>query len=309
MLKVKFFSIEVEIVYSVPMIIDQLSNYRDFTSQECAVADYIRTNPKELLNVSIHDLAILTYTSAGTILRMCKKLGYKGFTDFKYQFASEYQAIVFTEAHNDFDLFSDSTTIDEMMDRLPLSFFRSVEQTMSNLDKKQIQRILKKLKDADEIIFDGSNISYKLADIIAFKFTEIGFSSRAFSGLSWSHLTTLIETNKKVIAILITFSGENASLIEDAKILKDLDIPYIVVTTNAKSSLLEHADEFIQIFYSQVDYLSTSRFITIVHAIFDNFMALAIHYEKNFYRQHQTMIKQNFELKSEAMKIKNDSTD
>ena len=167
------------------MIIDQINKQNDLTIQEKAVASYIKENPKDILSVSIHDLAILTYTSAGTILRLCKKLGFKGYSEFKYQFVSEYQTLLFQESQKDFDLFSEDTSVDDLIQRMPLSFFRSVEQTMSSIEKQQILRIVKKFNEADELIFLGTGVSYKIADLLAYKFTDVGFYARAFAGVSW----------------------------------------------------------------------------------------------------------------------------
>ena len=250
----------------------------------------------------IHDLAILTYTSAGTILRLCKKLGFKGYSEFRYQFASEYQALMYQESKNNFDLFSEETSLDELIERMPLSFFRSVEQTMTTLEKQQMLRIVRKINDADEIIIDGTSLSYKIADLLAYKFTDVGFIARAFSGVSWSHLTALKEKNKKALAIIISFSGENKLMLNDTKILKDLGIPYILVSSNIDSPMVKDANEFIRIFFSQVDYLSSSRFGTVVQAIFDNLIAINIHFNKNYFKSHHKNVEDAFEL-TESMKI------
>lgn len=284
------------------MIIDQLSKQQDLTIQERAVASYIKENPKDILNVSIHDLAILTYTSAGTILRLCKKLGFKGYSEFRYQFASEYQALMYQESKNNFDLFSEETSLDELIERMPLSFFRSVEQTMTTLEKQQMLRIVRKINDADEIIIDGTSLSYKIADLLAYKFTDVGFIARAFSGVSWSHLTALKEKNKKALAIIISFSGENKLMLNDTKILKDLGIPYILVSSNIDSPMVKDANEFIRIFFSQIDYLSSSRFGIVVQAIFDNLIAINIHFNKNYFKSHHKNVEDAFEL-TESMKI------
>lgn len=284
------------------MIIDQLSKQQDLTIQERAVASYIKENPKDILNVSIHDLAILTYTSAGTILRLCKKLGFKGYSEFRYQFASEYQALMYQESKNNFDLFSEETSLDELIERMPLSFFRSVEQTTTTLEKQQMLRIVRKINDADEIIIDGTSLSYKIADLLAYKFTDVGFIARAFSGVSWSHLTAIKERNKKALAIIVSFSGENKLMLNDTKILKDLGIPYILVSSNIDSPMVKDANEFIRIFFSQVDYLSSSRFGTVVQAIFDNLIAINIHFNKNYFKSHHKNVEDAFEL-TESMKI------
>ena len=163
-------------------------------------------------------------------------------------------------------------------------------------------RIVKKINEAEELIIDGTSLSYKIADLLAYKFTDVGLFARSFSGVSWSHLTAIKENNKKALAIIISFSGENKLMLNDTKILKDLGIPYILVSSNIDSPMVKDADEFIRIFFSQIDYLSSSRFGTVVQAIFDNLIAINIHFNKLYFKQHHKNIDQSFNL-TESMKL------
>ena len=63
------------------MIIDKLKELKNVTTQEQAVIDYILKEPWAILDISIHDLSIASYTSAATIVRLTKKLGFKGYSD------------------------------------------------------------------------------------------------------------------------------------------------------------------------------------------------------------------------------------
>ena len=72
------------------MIIDKMQNLNTFTFQEQVVVDHIIKYPKHLLEMNVTELAEASYTSASTIIRLCKKLGTKGYADLKFIYASEY---------------------------------------------------------------------------------------------------------------------------------------------------------------------------------------------------------------------------
>lgn len=60
-------------------LIQQLKQKRDFTSTEAAIADFILNNLEELPQLSITELAQMTYSSKAAVTRMCRKLGQEGY--------------------------------------------------------------------------------------------------------------------------------------------------------------------------------------------------------------------------------------
>lgn len=68
------------------MLIHKLKKQEDFSSSEKEVANYILEHPKEIINMSIREIAKKTYSSPTTILRLCRKVGMKGFQEFRIAF-------------------------------------------------------------------------------------------------------------------------------------------------------------------------------------------------------------------------------
>ena len=71
------------------MIIDKMKTLDHLTIQEKYLVDYIINNQEDILKKNINELAKLSYTSSATISRLCKKLGFNGYKEFKYQYAAE----------------------------------------------------------------------------------------------------------------------------------------------------------------------------------------------------------------------------
>ena len=67
-------------------LIDNLSNEKLFTKSEIEVINFIKENPNLVLNMTIGELANQTFSSNTTIIRICKKLGFNGFRDFKIEY-------------------------------------------------------------------------------------------------------------------------------------------------------------------------------------------------------------------------------
>lgn len=45
---------------------------------------YMLNNPEQIKKLSITELADITFTSKSTVLRLVKKLGFSGYSEFKY---------------------------------------------------------------------------------------------------------------------------------------------------------------------------------------------------------------------------------
>ena len=61
----------------------------DFSRNERHVADYILSNPQEMRSLSGEALAAICGVSRSTVLRLCQKLGYQGYAEFKYALQHE----------------------------------------------------------------------------------------------------------------------------------------------------------------------------------------------------------------------------
>ena len=66
--------------------LNELKRMNKLTSTEQGIVNYILTNPEELEKISSRQLAELTYTSPATVVRICQKLGFSGYSEFKIKY-------------------------------------------------------------------------------------------------------------------------------------------------------------------------------------------------------------------------------
>ncbi len=57
---------------------------KELTSNEKDLLNYINSNKFQIYKMSIHEFAQSTYVSTATVLRLCKKLGFNGFNELKF---------------------------------------------------------------------------------------------------------------------------------------------------------------------------------------------------------------------------------
>ncbi|MBS5983912.1 MAG: MurR/RpiR family transcriptional regulator [Clostridium butyricum] len=79
------------------IILDQLKDKIKFTRLELEIIEYITENFKKILHMTADELGAVTYTSTSSIIRLCQKLGFKGYKEFKVQLAIEINSFNLSE--------------------------------------------------------------------------------------------------------------------------------------------------------------------------------------------------------------------
>ncbi len=65
------------------------ANYGKLGPSEKKIADYILKNEQQVTSLPINELAVLSGSTAATIVRFSRRLGFKGFTDLRIGLAGE----------------------------------------------------------------------------------------------------------------------------------------------------------------------------------------------------------------------------
>jgi len=105
--------------------------YNSLRTAEQRVADFILKHAEELIYLTVTELAERTQTSESTVVRLCQKIGYKGYQEFKIMLAR--------------DLVGPTETVYEQIDRT---------DSLSALKTKVFQANAQALKDTIEVLAD-----------------------------------------------------------------------------------------------------------------------------------------------------------
>lgn len=263
------------------MIIDKIKELSNLTNQEQAVADYIVENPSQILSMTMADLSLASYTSDATIIRLCKKLGFRGFTDFKYYFASQYHDILDNQKINESEFLANKLAFRDLNDLYPNSIKKAIDQTKDNISLSQLSKIASNIFDSKKILFYGLNTSYSIADVYSKRFSELGLDVIAETNFNFHLLSYLFTNQIPSYAILISMSGKNTMMVETAQKLKELSIPFLAIAHNS-TEYTKLADEFIKVSYEEIEVLNRGLFIFGAHYVLEMiYQYLYLHRIKN----------------------------
>lgn len=200
------------------MLVNKLQEQSDLTPQEQVVATFILENMKLVPSLSARGLAEQSFTSKATVVRLCQKLGYSGFREFKLQLLAEWHEKQRLDTLLSKEPISSQTNYEDLLDILPQIYDKALTNTRFTLRKQQIPKLIQFIEQAEQVIFLGTGISYISAQAAAFKFANLGLQATAMESLNKHFL--VLNKNKRIVFFLISFTGENEAVLQMARYLK-----------------------------------------------------------------------------------------
>lgn len=259
------------------MLYNKLKALHNITHQEEAVVKYIVDHPGDLLKMNINDLAVLSYSSTSTIVRLCKKLGYKGFTEFKLTYVSEFSLFLEQQEHLMDIPFTPKSSLDDVVSRLPMIYQKAIDQTRTMFDYDVLCRCIKLIQNSKHIGIYGTGQNFDIAKMYQYKFEEVGVAAIAYDSAHWQHLSRLKLHDIPSFAILISLTGSNPIILDIAKRMNTLNIPTLCISGRDNDKLSSLCTENIRI----IDIANTLELYNLTSAIaaqyiLDIFVAMSV---------------------------------
>lgn len=229
------------------MILDEMKALAKLTVQETAVLTYITKNPAKVLGMSIVELAEASYTSTATIVRLCKKVGFKGYSDFKYSFASELPNIIELTSDLKVPAIKPDITFPEVFQRVESVHKRSIEYTNSLLDEETINKIAALINQSSRVEIYGEGLNYELARSFCLELEEVGCESNAYNSLNPMHTESFKNKDFPVLAFILTHTGSNEHMYNIAKNLFGKNYKTVVICDNDKRPICQLCDQTVVI--------------------------------------------------------------
>lgn len=263
-----------------------------FSPSEKVIANYILKNTEEVLNLSTVELAKKTYTSPATIVRLCQKLNYKGYNDFKIDLSANLQYFLSHQENINANFpFEKNTNISHIGNKLVKLYKESIDETFHILDQEQLRQSIILLDKAEIIDIYGVSGPLRMASDFQYKMFRIGKEVRIAPMVN-EQLFQAAMSDKKHCAILVSYSGETTEVINAAKILKLQKTPMIGITSIGDNQLSQYCQYILNIDSREQIYnkISTLGSTISIHFIFDILYTaiFARNYEKSFQTKFHT---------------------
>lgn len=223
------------------VMLNMLNYKEDLSMVERVVLDYLIENKAVLSNFKIEHIAEATYTSPASVVRMCKKLGYKGFKDFKidYILANAKVEIPESKEYTDAILSKDNKYGRNVME----NNIKILEETLKLHDAKSLHNAALAIMKARKILIFGKGSSYLVCKDLEMKLRRINKFAIA-QGESHEQLVDASFINPNDVVIFISNSGTTKEIIS-AALLANENKATIISITKLGSSMLADLSDYI----------------------------------------------------------------
>ena len=210
------------------------------TPVEKLVSEYILANLDEIPHLSIKQLAQLSKTSDASVLRFCKTMGFSGYRSFIVSISASIGSMEDEQKdqYTDIQPGDDLTTIIANISR---NNMKSIEDTLSVLDRGEVARAVNALQASNRIVFFGVGASGLVCKDGEQKFSRINKMCHAYVD-GHSQLTAATLLGKGDVAIFISNSGNTSEILEALDIVKKNGAQIIAITKYNKSELADKSN-------------------------------------------------------------------
>ena len=198
------------------------ANQTNLSRREREISDYVLNNADFVVKHTIIELAKKVGVSESSINRFCKKIGYKGFNDFKLDLVRGTTVD---------DLTSKTVESRDMTlaDRMSLSFQNVTVNTLSNVSQSQVDKSAQAIADAGRVMILGNNITRPSVIELGQTLTIMGINNNYYTDPN--DIRLFVETlPSDTVVIMIAQNLFSTDFYETLMTLTDNDVRVIGIT-------------------------------------------------------------------------------
>lgn len=195
------------------------SLYNSFSKTEKKVADYLLDHYDKVIYMSVTEFAENCDVGETTIIRFCRKIGLKGYQEFKLVLARE---IVNPQedVHQDIDVKDD---INSIIKKIIATNIKAIEDTSKLISPKQLEKAVNAISIAKKVDIYGVGASAFTAGDTKYKLMRIGVMCEAF-GDPHMQCMSAVNLDKNCAAIGISFSGSTKDTVDSLTLAKKAEL-------------------------------------------------------------------------------------
>ncbi len=254
------------------VMLNMLKYKENLSMAERAVLDYLIENKAVLKDFYVEKIAQAAYASPASVVRMCKKLGYKGFKDFKIDFILSNAKVEIPESkeYNDVILSKNSNYGESVIQ----NNIRILEETLKIHDPVALHKAAESIMKARRVFIFGKGSSYLVCKDLEMKLRRINKLAIA-QGESHEQLIDASFLNQNDVVVLISNSGKTPEIVSAALLVKEKKAKIISIVKIGSSYLADLSDIILYTTSLEGEFRSaamTSRMsqLCVVDALFTN---------------------------------------
>lgn len=198
---------------------------KDLTNNECRIYKFCQENPTDVYQMKIHELADRVYTTAPSISRLVKKLGFSNFQEFKANIRDVFAMAKNTQNHNHFIS----------------AYAQEIQGALIKVSETQITEFCSFLSKFNHLLTWGYGTSDSVAKYVSYNLMLLGFNINNESDYTnCSVRSRFLSANDCII--IVSNSGESIMLEEIIHNAHKHGVKIAAITSRDNSTLTRNAD-------------------------------------------------------------------
>lgn len=210
---------------------------KEFNKTDQRIYEAILTDPQSAISFSIIKAAEQMGVSKDALLRFCKKIGFEGFKEFRFELARYIHA-----GENE----QSATSQSQKREQVIQIYNKGLQDLLTCFHDQDIQDINDLILQTERIRIFAVHRSGLIAKEFHYRLLKIGITSDAYTDTLF--FRSISELAKKGdLHILISLSATSPDIIENAEISKKSGAKTLLITQNARPPKAELYDKIIVI--------------------------------------------------------------
>lgn len=150
---------------------------QELSKAELAAAEYILETPVAVMQYTLTELAKKSHSSTAAIIRMCQRIGYDGFKEFKFSMS---RCLLSNAPHpaEHSDLLPEAEDNTNSLDYIANAYIRYIAIMRQSIDIGQVRELARQICHARRIVVFGVNRTGFSAQQFSIRLCQLGIASQ-----------------------------------------------------------------------------------------------------------------------------------
>lgn len=216
-------------------------NLPKFTNKELVIADYILKNPVSAFQFTAEEIVKLAKSSKPAFIRMCQKIGYSGYADFRFALSRSLVSQNQTSVQSDY------------ISSIANHYIDFIGQIPKMISIENLKEIASMIQNARKVKIFGYNRTGLSAQQLRLRMSKIGYDAEAITDLVLARDISSSLTSEDIF-IMISIKMTHDIYAPFIRELHSVGCPIVLITMNVNHKLQDYINKTITLpFVSKSD--------------------------------------------------------
>lgn len=214
-------------------LIEIIKNKDGFNENEQSICEYILNHSEEIIHLSARELGRRTFSSSTVVVRLCQKLGYSSYNEFKVRF------LIDIRTYNEDVFLEKNEHMISILNKVSTKQQKAIERMNVTIDVEDIRILMRHMMKYRYVDIIALDVNKAIAEYACHNFYTAGKIANVYSSYHTQYLFTQLADKDQHVVFLISKSGETKELVKIAKELKIYQIFSVAVTSDIRNPLAQ----------------------------------------------------------------------